>query len=329
VLSYIYSCNEAKEPDQFDKIYDQPAYKNLTDSIQEQPERDDLYFQRAVLLNKDELVAPALIDFRKAWSLKKEEKYAFAIGNLLLDETPDMAIRFLDSAINIIPESILLRLGLARSQAAANRVDDAIKTSNDILQMNPEQVDVLLMLGDLLGKKEKRDEAIKILERAYVIAPQHLPLNYSLALEYAESRNSKVLALMDSLILMDSLGVHAEPYYYKGLYYANMKNTKKAIELFDLAIQHDYTFKESYIEKGIVLYDLKKFQDAYKVFNLLMSLSPSYPDSYYWMGKCQEALGQKQEALLNYQRAYGLDKTFAEAQEAAEKLGATMPKPKS
>jgi hypothetical protein len=47
------------------------------------------------------------------------------------------------------------------------------------------------------------------------------------------------------------------------------------------------------------------------------------------MGKCQEALGQKQEALLNYQRAYGLDKTFAEAQEAAERLGATMPKPKS
>jgi hypothetical protein len=38
------------------------------------------------------------------------------------------------------------------------------------------------------------------------------------------------------------------------------------------------------------------------------------------MGKCQEALGQKDEAKLNYQRAYELDKTFTDAKEAADNL---------
>jgi len=38
------------------------------------------------------------------------------------------------------------------------------------------------------------------------------------------------------------------------------------------------------------------------------------------MGKCQEAVGQKDEAKLNYQRAYGLDKTFTEAKEAADRI---------
>ena len=47
---------------------------------------------------------------------------------------------------------------------------------------------------------------------------------------------------------------------------------------------------------------------------------PAFPDAYYWMGICQEALGQTEEAKLNYQKAYGLDKTFTEAKEAAEKI---------
>jgi hypothetical protein len=38
------------------------------------------------------------------------------------------------------------------------------------------------------------------------------------------------------------------------------------------------------------------------------------------MGRCQEALGQKTEAKMNYDRAYGLDKSFIKAKEAAEKI---------
>ncbi len=51
-----------------------------------------------------------------------------------------------------------------------------------------------------------------------------------------------------------------------------------------------------------------------------MTITPSFADSYYWMGKCQEAMGQKEEAKLNYMRAYGLDKSFTDARESAEKL---------
>ncbi len=52
----------------------------------------NFYFRRAVLLNTNNLPEPALADFKKAWSLKKEEKYAFGLGNLLLDKKPDSAI---------------------------------------------------------------------------------------------------------------------------------------------------------------------------------------------------------------------------------------------
>jgi len=37
----------------------------------------------------------------------------------------------------------------------------------------------------------------------------------------AETKNEKLLPLTDSLIRADSLETHAEPYYYKGIYYNN------------------------------------------------------------------------------------------------------------
>jgi tetratricopeptide (TPR) repeat protein len=57
-----------------------------------------------------------------------------------------------------------------------------------------------------------------------------------------------------------------------------------------------------------------------KTFALANTISPSFADAWYWIGRCQEFLGQKEEAKLNYERAYGLDKTFTEAKEAAEKI---------
>jgi tetratricopeptide (TPR) repeat protein len=314
------SCNDNGTGSPYDEIFTQPAFSAITDSIKAEPKNDDLYFRRAVLLNKNNFPEPALADFEKAWSLKKDERYAYAIGNLWSEKKPDSAIAFLNEALKELPESFLLRLNLARSYDALGKTDEALKVCDGILQINPEQVDVLVLKSDLLEKKGNSKDAISILEKAYSLTPFDLELNYNLAYKYAESKNAKVIQLCDSLAKKDSLGIHAEPYYYKGLYYSNINDRKKAISLFDEAIKHDFYFLNAYIEKSKILYDQSKFEEAYKVANLAMSISPKFADAYYWMAKCQEAAGNKEEARMNYQRAYGLDKTFSQAKEAADKL---------
>ena len=219
-----------------------------------------------------------------------------------------------------MPNSFLLHLTLARSYDGQNQTDEALKICNEILARIPEQVDVLKMKAELLDKKDDRAGAIKILETAYSLTPFDIDLNYALAYKYAENNNAKVIRLCDSLIKKDSLHLHAEPYYYKGIYFSNTGDKAKALSLFDQAIQHDKYYMNAFIEKGRVLYEQKKMADALKVFQLANSLSNTFPDAYYWMGKCQEALGQKGEAKLNYQRAYSLDNTFKEAKEALDKL---------
>lgn len=320
VLIILSSCNDNTPTSPYEEILALPPFAVLTDSIKNEKINPDLYFRRAVLLNTNNFPEPALADFQQAWSLKKEEKYAYAISTILVDKSPDSAALFLNESLKELPQSTLLRISLARSYNAQNKTEEALKVCDEILQMNPEQVDVLKLKAGLLEKKQDFAASIRILEKAYSITPYDIELNYILALKYAEAKNPKVINICDSLIKMDSLGVHADPYYYKGIYYSNINDKAKALSLFNEAIKHDYNFLDAHIEKGIILYDQQKYEEAYQSFNLAMTISPKYADSYYWMAKCQEATGNKAEAKLNYQRAYGLDKTLKEAKEAADKI---------
>ena len=106
----------------------------ITDSIKKEPNRDELYFRRAVLFNKNNFPEPALADFKKAWSLNKQESYALGAGNLLLAKNKDEAIDFLQEALKDLPNSVLLLLSLAHAYDEQNKTDEALNVCNTILQ---------------------------------------------------------------------------------------------------------------------------------------------------------------------------------------------------
>jgi len=276
ILTLISACTDRNDgATTFESLLAGPPYSALTDSIKNDPKKDELYFRRAIQLNSNQQPEAALADFRKAWELKKNEQYALGIGSLLLESKPSEALIFLKEALTVLPESLLLNLTLARSYDNQGKTDEALQLITGLLVKNPEQVDLLKMKADLLGKKGNIPEAISLLEKAYNLTPYDVELNYILALKYAETKNPKVLHLCDSLAKADSLGEHAEPYYYKGIYYSTINDKNKALAAFDEAVKHDYYFLDGYIEKGAVLFEMKKYTEALKVFNLALTGSPN------------------------------------------------------
>lgn len=315
----MWGCNSNKDTSSpFAEILSQSPFASITDSIRKEPGRDDLYFRRAILLNKNNLPEPALADFKKAWSIVPAETYAVGVSNILLEKNPDSAILFLKKAIEEIPNSIFLQLSLARAYDTQGKTDEALAACNNLLAHEPDQVNVLMLKSDLLLKKEDTTSAIAAMEKAYSAVPSNREVSNRLAYQYAESKNSKAVAIADSLIGRDSLKFFAEPYYVKGMYYSNINDREKAIEQFDATIKQDHRFLNAYIEKGKILLDQKKTTAALKTFELANTITPSFPDAWYWMGRCLEILGQKEEAKLNYEKAFSLDKTFTEAKEAIE-----------
>jgi tetratricopeptide (TPR) repeat protein len=104
------------------------------------------------------------------------------------------------------------------------------------------------------------------------------------------------------------------------VYHARTGNNEKALAFFDRAINNNYTLMEAYMEKGFVYYSTQKMPDALKTFETAITVSNTYADAYYWKAKIQEAMGQKDQALLNYERALGLDKQLKQAREAIKRL---------
>jgi tetratricopeptide (TPR) repeat protein len=315
----IIRCGSEEAKSEFEELLNHPPFALYTDSIKMQPKNDSFYFRRAVLLNTNNQPTAALADFKKAWALSKKEPYALGVSNILLDKN-DNAISFINEAIKELPKSTLLKITLARAFNLQGKTIDALKVCNEILAGNPQQVDVIKIKAELLDKQGKGTEAITILEQAYQITPYDINLNYELAYRYAETKNPAVVRLCDSLSKVDTSNNHAEPAYYKGIYFSNIGDKQNAIIQFNIAIQQDYYYLNAHIEKGRVLYDQKKYTEALKTFKLPNTISPDFADAWYWLGKCQEAMGNKEDAKLNYQRAYGLDKTFTEAKEAAESI---------
>lgn len=314
------SCSGQNTDSRFGEILSEAPYASISDSIQKFPQKDELYFRRAILLNKNNLPEPALEDFRKAWSLKKNEEYAIAVARTLRDKNTDSEVLFLNEATSQLPQSIFLHIMLAKAYDSQNKTDDAIRVCDQILQLDSVQPNTLVLKADLLQKKNDVNGVIEQLEKVNRVVPDNIELANRLAYQYAETKNPKTVAFCDMMIKNDSMKFHAEPYYVKGVYYTNIGDKAKAIQLFDETIRHDHRMLNAYIEKGKIQLDQKKLPDALKTFTLANTVSPAFPDAWYWIGHCQEKMGQKDEAKLSYQKAYSLDKTFTEAKEAADKL---------
>ncbi len=313
----IVACNE-KNQDQ--GLLSLPPYKTLTDSIQQQPESAELYYRRGSLLYANNEIKAAETDLRKAWELQPSEQHALGVSRLLRQVKPDEAIGFLEEALKKLPGSLFIQVQLAQGYKSKGKLDQSLALSNEVTTKYPNNIDALLLKAEILKMKEQYAEAISTLEKAYQMAPGDVELVHTLAFDYAENKDSKAISLSDSLIRADTEKKHPEPHYFKGLYYENTGNTKEALKHFDEAIRINYNFLDAHMDKGQTLYMAKRYEEAAATFNKAITITPTFPDAFYWLAKTEEAMGKKQEAKLNYQRAYGLDKTMTEAKEAADAL---------
>ena len=316
----MYGCNSSNDSSPYDQLLSHPPYAKLTDSIKQNSTNSELYYHRGMLLFKNNNNPPALSDFKKAWSLEKREPYAVAISNILVADKPDSAISFLSNALKELPKSVPLQLNLVQVYANKQQTSEALAACNKLLEQQPKHVGALMIKSDLLEAAGDSLGSLQTLQQAYALAPFNVELCYNLAFKYAQTKDLKTLALCDSLIKNDSIERKAEPYYFKGVYYSNINDRIKALDQFNKAIATDYTFLDAYMEKGKMFFEGKKYNEAAKTFQLALRVSATFADGYYWLARCQEALADKDEAKLNYQRAFGLDKSLTEAKEAADRL---------
>ena len=205
-----------------------------------------------------------------------------------------------------------------RYREAVNVLDSMNIAMGDSTQMKI-YVGYLFKRAELLTLAGDTTKAIETLE-FFVIPGELTEAGLQLANLYAETGNPKTLSICDSMNKNDESKRDPNPDYLKGVYYYNINDYARALEQFNSCIKKDYTFLDAYMEKGRILYKQSKFNEALDVYDMAIKVSNTFADAHFWKGKCQEALGQKAEAKISYQRAYAFDKELIEAKDAAERI---------
>ncbi len=243
--------------------------------------------------------------------------------NTTKDSTGE-ALQFiqLKKLIHQYPDSAKLYDVLINQYAALKNYKMATAWADSaILRDSVKNFQYWFVKGDLFRDNLQYDSAIRNYEMYLKSFPDDEDILLNLANTFAEAGNVRCIPLTDRLMKGFSTNeTKTRCFFIRGEFYARTKQWSTADENFDKAIQIDYQFPEAYIEKGIALYDQQKIAAAQAVFNQLKEINNTYPDAYYWIGKCQEASNHKDSALLNYQKAYGLDKTYTDAKDAVERL---------
>lgn len=322
VILVLIACeSEGDDPSASSKkLLRNPPYAGLTDSIERFPDNAALYLQRALLLSQSNRHEMATADYKKSWELKPEDHTALEyISNLLMINRVDEAVSLLKQGITKFPDNPEFGRRLSEVYAQTGKSRDALQQYNSMLEKDSTNFELWYDKGMLLIQLEDTAGAMQALERSF-----HLQqINYSglaLASLYTAAKNPRALEICDLLLSSDTAAQQTDPIYMKGVYYSETGQYAKAVEQFDECIKRDWKMTDAYIEKGIVLYDQKKYNEALKIFHLASTVSNTNADAYFWMARCYEVTGKKEEAVTNYERAISLDRSFTEAWERLQRL---------
>jgi len=310
--------NNTKEED---AILKKPPFAALTDSINENAaDKAGLYFRRGDLLSRNDRHELAANDYKKAWELHPDETTGLRYASTLsIISRPQEAIRLLEDCRKKFPGNPGFANMLADLYLQVGQTKHALQLYNDMLRADSSDFEAWYEKGLLEEKTQDTTGALASLRRAFTLQPVN---TYALELAYiyAMTRNAASIGLCDAVLQKDSTHELVDPMFIKGIYYANIGQTKQAIVQFDSCIRRDWKFTDAYREKGIILFHQAKYAEALEVFQMSVKVSNTYPDGYFWIGRCYEATGHKEEATLFYQRALALDKDFTEARDRIQRL---------
>jgi tetratricopeptide (TPR) repeat protein len=135
---------------------------------------------------------------------------------------------------------IYIRKAAASSSAGSEQKNRkaAIRTFEQAVQAQPDDVSLLLQLGDLHVMEEEVDKAVQYFERIEEIQPDNLQVKKKLALSLAASGNEKrALETLEQLARKQPANPNV--YYYLGELYEKMGDTEKAKLNFALATKAD------------------------------------------------------------------------------------------
>jgi len=193
-----------------------------------------------------------------------------------------------------------------------NKLDSAINDYEIAKKLDTLNQDVYLRLADLYLLTSKSEKSKEQLEKCIKINPKNTKALINLARIYLYVENYK--KSNEYLIKAEKIdNTNAEIYLLRGLAYQALKDTNKAIENFQIAVNKNPDYYEPYNILGI-LFAAKNDTTAIEYYKNAIKLQPNNPQPYYNLGLFLQEQGYIVRALNKYNQIITkIDSTFSDA----------------
>jgi len=181
-----------------------------------------------------------------------------------------------------------------------------------ILQVNPQNAEVLHLLGTIAHQVEKYDLAINLINQAIEIDPNRSSFfnNLGLTLQKRERFEEAIQAYKQAIELNSE---SAESYYNLGLLLQEQNRSREAIQAYQDAIEINPNYSKAYNNLGSILKTQGKFEEAIQAYRQAIKNSPSYCQAHNNLGIALSDQGKLEEAIQAYQNVLKINPNHLEA----------------
>ncbi|WP_028455029.1 tetratricopeptide repeat protein [Chitinilyticum litopenaei] len=157
----------------WNKGADRAAILRVTQHLAERyPQQAEAHFAVAVALSNSSQSTEALAELDKALALRPQWEPAMLYkAQLLAGKDPQASLAFLSGASKANPASISLQLAQARLLAEQNQIGEAYTAYQQIVRLQPDNLEALVGQAVTAMELRKLDEAQQLLERALGLKP--------------------------------------------------------------------------------------------------------------------------------------------------------------
>jgi tetratricopeptide (TPR) repeat protein len=322
VIWGITSCgNQEPNKEKGKKTAEIPSdIRSISSEIEKDSRNPELYYRRAqmYLQSKDPVLAlPDIDDAIRLDSIDPMYHYTKARILYALNRTLAAEQSYVKS-IELKSDFEEAKMKLAELYLIVKEHQKSIDLLNDVVASNKRNAPAFFFRG--MNQKEMGDtgKAIASFQRAFETDNAFYDAAIQLGLLYTAKKNPIALEYLNAAIKMQPRSIEA--YFSRAYYYQEMKDFQKALSDYKKVIDLDPANSDAYYNVGVINYEVKQYAAAVKSLDYCIQMNAEMPEAYFMRGLAYEKLGDKAEALLNFEHVRRMGVVSDELRQALKRV---------
>ncbi|MCB9060510.1 MAG: tetratricopeptide repeat protein [Halobacteriovoraceae bacterium] len=203
---------------------------------------------------------------------------------------------------------------LIKQAVLNNDSKNLLKYSNELLYINPGNLDIHIKLGEYYYLNENYEEALKSYDKVFKRLNDYPKINYLLAKTYLKLNNIEEASKHAQLEIQYNPNIENGHYILGEIYYIK-ENYKEARKSFEKSISLNSKYVEGLLALGRMKFKQNKFEEAQQLFYRVVKIDKTNAAAHKNLGYLYLKLGQSDMAINSFESYLNLETNSQEVQQ--------------